>query len=733
MSKLVAVLLGSCAFGQGRHQGGVLKKLCIVLACLAIPLQLGAGAQSPQPSLLAYDFCGPYAGPGGWEMWCEIRVSNGDSAAISPIPIALMRGVEPAWSPDGLRIAVVDYDVYLYNLTDGRLVNLTNRSALYGPPRWSPDNARIAFWSDRDGPMELYVVSANGSALTRLTDNVGVRGAFAWSPDGTAMVFAATVGGVPELFVMDADGSNKRRLTYSVGFDSHTHTVSLVEASASWSSDGTRIVFDCGNDICSINADGTNFTRLTTDAVAAFGAVFSPVDGRIAFTTGRFGTLEVAILEENGAVTRVTPGLLTEQHAWSPGGDSLAFVHLRRGGCFDADGSCVVGQWDMVHTVRSDGSGLTAIGEGHHPRFAASLPGQPAASFTYDCTSTACLFDATGSFDPNGYIASYGWDFGDGTTGVGAAPAHQYPTAGHYTVKLVVTDNGGAQRVTLVNILANELPIASFTVACSGPLCTFDGSASFDPDGTIRTYTWVFGDGSYGSGSTATHAYATGTFSATLYVSDHAGYAGGQTQTLTVVNAVPVASFTVVCAALTCTYDASASSDADGSISYAWEFGDGARASSTVATHTYLAGGTYLATLTVVDDVGQAATASRTVTVLGPPPPPATLTLHVGDLDGSSTTLSKTWSAFVTIDVHGESHQRVGGVKVSGTWNDGAKAACTTDSSGKCVLTRHGLANKTPAVTFGVVSAAYATRVYAPAGNHDPDGESNGTSIMVRR
>ena len=111
---------------------------------------------------------------------------------------------------------------------------------------------------------------------------------------------------------MQSNGSNKTRLTYNVGFETTT---------PSWSSNGSRIAFDCANDICSINADGTNFAQLTTDPVTASGAVFSPVDDRIAFETGRFGRFEVAIMDGSGAVTRVAPGLMASQYSWSPDGE----------------------------------------------------------------------------------------------------------------------------------------------------------------------------------------------------------------------------------------------------------------------------------------------------------------------------------------------------------------------------------------------------------------------------
>jgi hypothetical protein len=64
------------------------------------------------------------------------------------------------------------------------------------------------------------------------------------------------------------------------------------------------------------------------------------------------------------------------------------------------------------------------------------------------CTNLACTFDGSGSSDPDGTVASYAWNFGDGTTGTGATPAHTYTTAGTYTVSLVVTDNLNATSAT---------------------------------------------------------------------------------------------------------------------------------------------------------------------------------------------------------------------------------------------------------------------------------------------
>jgi PKD repeat protein len=68
----------------------------------------------------------------------------------------------------------------------------------------------------------------------------------------------------------------------------------------------------------------------------------------------------------------------------------------------------------------------------------------PTAAFTISCSGLSCAFDSTGSTDTDGTIVSYGWDFGDGTSGSGSYLPHIYARAGSYTVSLTVTDNAGA-------------------------------------------------------------------------------------------------------------------------------------------------------------------------------------------------------------------------------------------------------------------------------------------------
>jgi PKD repeat protein len=81
----------------------------------------------------------------------------------------------------------------------------------------------------------------------------------------------------------------------------------------------------------------------------------------------------------------------------------------------------------------------------------------------------------------------------------------------------------------------NSPPNASFTFACTDLSCTFNGSGSSDPDGSISSYAWSFGDNATGSGATASHTYsAAGTYTVTLTVMDNGGLSDSESQSVTV-------------------------------------------------------------------------------------------------------------------------------------------------------------------------------------------------------
>jgi len=168
----------------------------------------------------------------------------------------------------------------------------------------------------------------------------------------------------------------------------------------------------------------------------------------------------------------------------------------------------------------------------------------PTAAFTSASDFLAARFDAGTSSDADGTVTGYAWDFGDGTTGTGRTAAHTYGAAGTYAVTLTVTDDQGAtaKRTVSVSVVApppNVAPTAAFTAATGGSTGTFDASASSDGDGRVTGYRWTFGDGSTGTGVTASHEYAAdGTYTVTLTVTDDDGATTTTEQQVTIVATV---------------------------------------------------------------------------------------------------------------------------------------------------------------------------------------------------
>jgi subtilisin family serine protease/PKD repeat protein len=118
--------------------------------------------------------------------------------------------------------------------------------------------------------------------------------------------------------------------------------------------------------------------------------------------------------------------------------------------------------------------------------------------------------------------------------------------AGTYSVQAVVTDNGGISvGSSVVSIRVNQPPMANAGGPYSGTtgqLIQFNGSASSDPDGSIASYRWNFGDGTTGTGNAPTHAYSTAnTYTVTLTVTDNSGATSSASATVKVTVPPPAA------------------------------------------------------------------------------------------------------------------------------------------------------------------------------------------------
>jgi PKD repeat protein len=241
----------------------------------------------------------------------------------------------------------------------------------------------------------------------------------------------------------------------------------------------------------------------------------------------------------------------------------------------------------------------------------------------------AVSFTSSGSTDSDGTIQNRSWNFGDGGSSTQANPTHTYTVAGTYTATLTVTDNAGAidTDTVLITVTPNQPPVAvagaSQTTVKTGVSITFSSAGTNDPDGTVASRSWDFGDGGSSTAANPAHSYAApGTYTATLTATDDTGDTATSSVVITVnANTPPTAVLNATpqsgAKPLVVNFSSAGSTDGDGTIaSYAWDFGNGGTSTAANPTATYATAGTFTATLTVTDDNGATDVESVTITAV---------------------------------------------------------------------------------------------------------------------
>ncbi|MFH1087501.1 MAG: hypothetical protein V1737_02810 [Chloroflexota bacterium] len=240
-------------------------------------------------------------------------------------------------------------DIYVMRPDGSGRRNLTNNPAVDDGPSWSPDGKKIAFYSNRDVRVEIYVMDADGRNQARLTHS-GENALPRWSPDGRRIAFWHE----GTLWLMDSDGSNQRSLGHKP------------QAGFQWSPDGRRIAFNSESLGMVVLDVETGVAATSGTKPAYWWPAWSPDGKKIAATSDRDGACELYVLDaELGNPVRITrfreltsgskyAGIVGCRQGWgaapfwSPDGKRIGFLARAT----DTTG------WD-IHSIDADGGNLT--------------------------------------------------------------------------------------------------------------------------------------------------------------------------------------------------------------------------------------------------------------------------------------------------------------------------------------------------------------------------------------
>ncbi len=265
----------------------------------------------------------------------------------------------------------------------------------------------------------------------------------------------------------------------------------------------------------------------------------------------------------------------------------------------------------------------------------------PKGVLDFDAPSV-CYNDLSTFTNLSTNAGSYQWDFADNFGSNATNPVHLYATSSSYKVKLSAISNNGCNLTVTKTHTVKVRPDADIVSndRCLGDTTQFDNGSIY-----AHSYLWDFGDGQTSNQMAPSHLYAaSGTFNVKLVATNNNGCVDSTTSNVEV-HALPTPSFNVTSACLG--NGLQFNNTSSGSVSYAWNFGDGSRSATTSPWYNYANPGKYTVMLTATSGFGCKNSISQSVDVYPKPTVSFTTTSVCAGTQASFTNTSSISSGSV--------------------------------------------------------------------------------------
>ncbi len=258
----------------------------------------------------------------------QIHLMNADGGAVEKITTEPGGACQPAWAPDGVRLAYISpcgglqdrYDgasIFVLDLDTGRSDLISTLATGDYDPSWSPDGTRLAFTSLQTGKPQVFIYDFGSGETWNLMNRSTVSRMPVWSPDGSEILFVSPspVTNRPVLFMVSADGQGEPRGVLGQNYQTALHPA--------WSPEGDLVLFDFGKEglLGGRLLSGNQDVPLDTGLAWAQNPAFSP-DADWVLCDGREAGagLDIYLMMRTGArLTALTTDPAEDyQPAWRP-------------------------------------------------------------------------------------------------------------------------------------------------------------------------------------------------------------------------------------------------------------------------------------------------------------------------------------------------------------------------------------------------------------------------------